>query len=239
MDNKKIGKLIADLRKQKGMTQQELGDKIGVGFRAVSKWERGLTLPDIGNINELSKILGITSDELLKGELNKENKLKKKPSSKIIKIIIAIISIIVLITSLLIYQNNKTYAYSLSNTTDEYNIEGELIFKGKDISIIINNIQFKSEEFSSTIIQNYEYVINSGENLIFRKGYINLTNLLNEKISIKEFIKNFNINYIGKTKLKRNKILKDGIDIDFIFLDENNDQINQKIKMSINKTNKK
>ena len=48
MDNKKIGKLIATLRNKEGLTQQDLGDKIGVGFRAVSKWERGLNLPDIG-----------------------------------------------------------------------------------------------------------------------------------------------------------------------------------------------
>ena len=47
MDNKKIGKLIAKLRNEQGLTQQELGDKIGVGFRAVSKWERGITMPDI------------------------------------------------------------------------------------------------------------------------------------------------------------------------------------------------
>ena len=70
MDNKKIGKLIADLRKKQGLTQQELGDKVGVGFRAVSKWERGITLPDITIINEVSRILGISSDELLAGELN-------------------------------------------------------------------------------------------------------------------------------------------------------------------------
>lgn len=239
MDNKKIGKLIADLRKQKGMTQQELGDKIGVGFRAVSKWERGLTLPDIGNINELSKILGITSDELLKGELNKENKIKKKPSSKIIKITISIISIIVLITTFIIYQNNKTYAYSLSNTTDEYNIEGRIIFKGNNLSITVNNIQFKDHNFSSTIIQNYEYEINSNSNYIFRNGYIDLADYMDENLSIKEFMKNFNINYLGKTELKRNKILKDGIEIDFIFLDENNNQINKKVTLSISKTEEK
>ena len=57
MDNKKIGNLIASLRKSKGLTQQDLGDLVGVGFRAVSKWERGITMPDISIINELSKIL--------------------------------------------------------------------------------------------------------------------------------------------------------------------------------------
>ena len=94
MDNKKVGKLIADLRKKNGLTQQELGDKVGVGFRAVSKWERGITLPDITIINELSKILGISSNELLDGKVTKEIKTKPKISKKL-KIVLSIsISII-------------------------------------------------------------------------------------------------------------------------------------------------
>jgi len=65
MDNKKIGNLISELRKKKGLTQQELGDKVGVGFRAVSKWERGITLPDISIMSDLSDTLGINVDYLL------------------------------------------------------------------------------------------------------------------------------------------------------------------------------
>ena len=65
MDNIKIGKSIAHLRKEKGLTQEELGDKVGVGFRAVSKWERGLTLPDICIIQELATTLGVKVDYLL------------------------------------------------------------------------------------------------------------------------------------------------------------------------------
>jgi len=72
MDLRKIGKLIAKLRNEKGLTQQELGDIVGVGFRTVSKWERGLNLPDIENINELSKIFSVTKEEILNGELKKE-----------------------------------------------------------------------------------------------------------------------------------------------------------------------
>ena len=85
MDNKKIGALIAKLRKEKQMTQQELGDKVGVGSRAVSKWECGTTVPDISIINELSNILGISPKELLSGKLNdsKRNNAKRKLTTKI------------------------------------------------------------------------------------------------------------------------------------------------------------
>ena len=47
MDNNKIGKFIASIRKEKGLTQQELGKKLFVTDKAVSKWERGLSLPDV------------------------------------------------------------------------------------------------------------------------------------------------------------------------------------------------
>ena len=47
MDNNKIGKFIASVRKEKNLTQQELGNKLFVTDKAVSKWERGLSLPDI------------------------------------------------------------------------------------------------------------------------------------------------------------------------------------------------
>ena len=47
MENNKIGSFILELRKEKGLTQQELGDKLFVTDKAVSKWERGLSLPDV------------------------------------------------------------------------------------------------------------------------------------------------------------------------------------------------
>lgn len=60
-----IGKKIAELRKQKNMTQSELADAMGVSFQAVSNWERGNSMPDISKLAELTEILGTTIDELL------------------------------------------------------------------------------------------------------------------------------------------------------------------------------
>ena len=56
MDSKKIGATIAMLRGSKNMTQAELGERIGVSFQAVSKWERGETLPDIAILPTLADI---------------------------------------------------------------------------------------------------------------------------------------------------------------------------------------
>ena len=72
MDQVKTGNLIANCRKEKGLTQANLAEQLGVSDRAVSKWETGRSLPDADNMLELSRILGITVDELLKGEKTDE-----------------------------------------------------------------------------------------------------------------------------------------------------------------------
>ena len=68
MDNVKIGALIAVVRKERGLTQKELGKRLHVSDRAVSKWERGLNLPDAALFEPLCRELGITVTELLRGE---------------------------------------------------------------------------------------------------------------------------------------------------------------------------
>ncbi len=65
MDNVRIGKNIALLRSAKGFTQTELGDRVGVSFQAVSKWERGEGLPDISVLPLLSEVLETSVDNLL------------------------------------------------------------------------------------------------------------------------------------------------------------------------------
>jgi len=68
MDQKKIGKYIADKRKAAGMTQVTLAEKLGVSDKSVSKWERGICLPDISKYQDLCEILGISLNELFAGE---------------------------------------------------------------------------------------------------------------------------------------------------------------------------
>ena len=67
MNIKKVGEQIAVLRKAKGLTQSELGERIGVSFQAVSKWERGEALPDVTLLPDLAKILETTVDFILLG----------------------------------------------------------------------------------------------------------------------------------------------------------------------------
>ena len=64
----KIGKFIAYLRKEKNLTQEELAEKLYITNRAVSKWERGISLPDVDKMLDLCNILDININELLTGE---------------------------------------------------------------------------------------------------------------------------------------------------------------------------
>ncbi len=72
-----MGPLIADLRNRKNLTQKELAEQLGVTDKAVSKWERGLSCPDISLLPRLSQILGVTIGELVNGEEMDSSDLKK------------------------------------------------------------------------------------------------------------------------------------------------------------------
>ena len=65
MEQKNMGEIISVLRKEKGMTQRDLAEKLNVSDKAVSKWERNVACPDIQNIPKLAEILGISVDELV------------------------------------------------------------------------------------------------------------------------------------------------------------------------------
>ena len=67
MDMRKVGGQIAELRKNKNLTQADLGERLGVTFQAVSKWERGETLPDTAVLPDLADVLETTVDYILLG----------------------------------------------------------------------------------------------------------------------------------------------------------------------------
>ena len=65
MNHKTMGDTIANLRKEKGMTQKELAEKLNITDKAVSKWERNVACPDTALIPKLSEILGVSIEELM------------------------------------------------------------------------------------------------------------------------------------------------------------------------------
>ena len=121
MDLIKIGKYIAFKRKEQGLTQKQLAEKLNMSDKSVSKWERGICLPDVTVYLELCEILGISINEFLAGEdipketieqkaeeniiqITKDNKNKQKYLKKIIRLLIVMLVVFIFITSIFIYQ---------------------------------------------------------------------------------------------------------------------------------------
>ena len=77
MDKVKIGQFIAKCRKDKKLTQEQLAEKLNISKNAVSKWERGLNLPDVSIMQDLCKTLGITLNELFIGERISDEQYKE------------------------------------------------------------------------------------------------------------------------------------------------------------------
>ncbi|MFR4145436.1 MAG: helix-turn-helix domain-containing protein [Mediterraneibacter gnavus] len=87
MDLIKIGKYIAGKRKSLGMTQKQLAEKLGMSDKSVSKWERGVCLPDVSVYKELCSILGISLNEFLAGEDIVQENMIQKSETNIIEVI--------------------------------------------------------------------------------------------------------------------------------------------------------
>lgn len=78
MDLRKIGKFIAKKRQEKNLTQESLAEELSVSNRSVSKWERGMCLPDADNMSKLCKLFNINYNELLSGEEIAKNDYEKR-----------------------------------------------------------------------------------------------------------------------------------------------------------------
>ena len=112
MDLIKIGKYIAEKRKALGLTQKQLAEKLNMSDKSVSKWERGICLPDVSIYMELCSILRISINEFLAGEdIGTENVIEKSDSNLIqitkeskkkqknLKTILAVVTVFAVIVS--------------------------------------------------------------------------------------------------------------------------------------------
>lgn len=87
MDQKKIGAFIANRRKQRGFTQSQLAEILGITDKAISKWENGRSMPDLSLFNPLCEQLQITLNELMLGELIPEENIKQKSDQVLLDIL--------------------------------------------------------------------------------------------------------------------------------------------------------
>ena len=85
MDQVKVGRFIAKLRKEQGLTQEALGQELGVTNKTVSRWETGSYMPDIELLIPLGEILGVSVNELLAGERLSDEQFRKQADENLVE----------------------------------------------------------------------------------------------------------------------------------------------------------
>lgn len=173
MDQVKIGNYIAEKRRDLGMTQMQLAEKLGMSDKSVSKWERGVCLPDVSVYESLCKNLGISINEFLAGEDLKDNEIIGQSEKNIISImrdsklrrawmrrsiVFLLCLVLILATSLmwLAYKEgllNRNYIKQYDEESEEYKKKTMLA---------------EAEGISSKL---YDYSVNDSFNTIYIKVY--------------------------------------------------------------------
>ena len=156
MNPNKIGLFIAKLRKEKNMTQQELGDLLGISGKSISKWERGINCPDISILNEVAGIFDISVDELLSGE-----KIIKKENNYFKKLLFLTILVLIILSFILIVNNHYQYkVYHIESNSSLLDVNGYIIFNPDNEIFLINSLNYNGEltketnEVTITLISN-------------------------------------------------------------------------------------
>ncbi|WP_295579839.1 helix-turn-helix domain-containing protein [uncultured Oscillibacter sp.] len=107
---KTLGMMIAELRKEHGMTQIQLAEKMGVTDKAVSKWERDLSCPDINALPHLAALFNISVDELM--QLKKDASAPRKRRKELIDLILKAVALAMGIAVVVLSVLNKLAAES-------------------------------------------------------------------------------------------------------------------------------
>ena len=173
MDLIKIGKYIAEKRKALGLTQKQLAEKLNMSDKSVSKWERGICLPDVSIYMELCSILRISINEFLTGEdIGAENVIEKSDSNLIqitkeskkkqknLKTILAVVTVFAVIVSAILGTlfshkliQPKNYITAVDQTSTE--MKTAELLSGTDGAYLFH--YFTKDEFKTLTIYVSEY----------------------------------------------------------------------------------
>ena len=148
MEQENIQKFIKKLRKEKNLTQKQLADMLGVTYQAVSKWERGLNIPDISTLKEISRIFNVDMDTMITGV----KKPQKKNVPKFYFFLISLLILLLLFFIFLYLNNHNFYLKKVSSGCDDFTVSGSFAYNKEKSSLYISNIDYCGEE-NQTIYQ--------------------------------------------------------------------------------------
>ena len=152
MDAEKIGKFIKEQRLKNHLTQKDLANKYGVTYQAVSKWERGINMPDISLLREMSKDFNVNIEDILDGEVKEKEEVKSEIVEDTSKLIypyvfgiigFVFIGLLVLLLFVKTGNDNESFSFkTLSTTCEEFKVTGAIAYDNKKSSINISNIDY-------------------------------------------------------------------------------------------------
>lgn len=167
MNQEKMGKFIAELRKKQNLTQAQLGELLGVTDKTISKWERATRAPDISILNKLSSILNVTTTELLNGERLLGISYHECSEMQYYQ---------VMNETLLLFINNhydNCYMYLMESVNPDYYINGLVIeSKGKKLFSINYVKELSKNIIHSEQVYSYEYSLSIKNQIIYKIGNI-------------------------------------------------------------------
>ena len=218
-DFTKSGEFIADLRKSKGMTQSELGELVGAGDKTISKWERGINVPDVIMLSNLAKIFDVSIHEILNGKRDEKlnPKIVKLYENKKIRYSVLAVSIVFLISFIILvmyFCNNfdRFKIYRINSRADKYELTGNIYQAGKHYELIIDDFDdYDKEKYDNFEVFEYKAVVSIEGNDIISLSRINLNNSDDEQITFKELVKRINKTKILISKFNFKKPKLEGI----------------------------
>lgn len=188
----KLSERLIELRKQKGLSQEQLSYQLDVSRQAISRWENGVTQPDLENIDKLCRIYDMTPDELL-GYQDKNN---IKPSRKIFLIIALVLIVCGMILGLNIGEKNNydDYHYFYVDALKMMTIEETKDYKKYNLSYMPSVI---NDAFEYTIVVNDEKGHNTEFEAVLKDNivYSVITLQKNEDVIIYAQVKLDNLKY--------------------------------------------
>lgn len=226
MDPEKVGIFIKKLRSNNNLTQQDLADKYNVTYQAVSKWERGINLPDITLLKQMSKDFNIDLEDILDGNMKISNKKRKR-----IIIVIVICLLLVLSIILLFKINDKTFSFkTLSSTCEEFKVSGSIAYDKNNSSIYISNVDYCGGN-DTTLYKEIECNLYENNDNVNTK--ISSCKSSEENIKLEDYLKHVELN-IDNYNQACKKYNDDSLYLEINAKDNNNKITTYKIPLSLN-----
>ena len=172
----KTADLILVLRKEKGLTQQELGDILGVSSKSISKYERGICLPSDEVLLKMTSFFNISLEELLNGERNKPNKN--------FKIFIFFVILITIFTFFLAKLSNRQVLFKLNSSDLNIKVKGDIYLNKNSIMLNILNINYSGDDIKYDKLESFLYI----NNQFIKKD-------LSNSLSLKTYLNNYQVYY--------------------------------------------